>query len=90
MTAVLVDPLIEARGPEAIAAAIGELQEQMPGHSLSRTTAIDAHHDHARFGWAVTGPDGSVALAGIDVATFTADGRLRTAIGFFGDTSAAA
>ncbi len=59
----------------------------MPGHSLSRTTAIDAHHDHARFGWAVTGPDGTVALAGIDVVT-VADGRLRAAIGFFGDTSA--
>jgi hypothetical protein len=86
----LVDPLIDAVGPEAIAAAIGELQGQMPGHSLTRTTVVDAHHAHARFGWAVTGPDGTVAVAGIDVVTVAADGRIQTAIGFFGETTAAA
>ena len=82
----LVDPLIEARGGDAISAAIGGLQEQMPGHSMSRTTVVDAHHDHARFGWAVSGPDGSVAIAGVDVVTFAPDGRLKSAIAFFGDT----
>jgi hypothetical protein len=81
----LVDPLVDATGPEQIAAAIGGLRDQMPGHSLARTTAVDAHHDHARFGWTVNGPDGSVAVAGIDVVTFTADGRIQAAIGFFGD-----
>ncbi len=81
----LVDPLIDAVGPVHIAAAIGGLRDQMPGHSLARTTAVDAHHDQARFGWTVNGPDGSVAVAGIDVVTFDADGRIRTAIGFFGD-----
>jgi hypothetical protein len=80
----LVDPLLEAVGPDAIAAAIGEVREQLPGHSLIRTTGIDVHHDHARFAWTVNAPDGTVAVAGIDVVTF-ADGRLQTAIGFFGD-----
>ena len=74
----LVDPLIDAAGPEQIAAAIGELRDQMPGHSLARTTAVDAHHTHARFGWTVNGPDGTVAVAGIDVVTFAPDGRIQS------------
>jgi hypothetical protein len=86
----LVDPLIEAVGPDRIAAAIGGLRDQMPGHSLTRTTVVDAHHTHARFGWTVNGPDGSVAVAGIDVVTFAPDGRIQTAIGFFGDVTDAA
>src|SRR5262249_40261087 len=86
----LVDPLIDAVGPEAIAAAIGELRDQMPGHSLSRTTTIDAHHHVTRFGWTVNAPDGSVAIAGTDVVTFTDDGRIQSAVGFFGDMEVAA
>jgi hypothetical protein len=86
---LLADPLVHAVGPEAIADAIGALRDQLPGHSLVRTTGVDAHHDHARFGWTVNAPDGSVAVAGIDVVTFT-DGRIRTALGFFGDLEPAA
>jgi hypothetical protein len=85
----LVDPLIDAAGPEQVAAAIGDLRNQMPGHSLARTTVVDAHHDHARFGWTVDAPDGSVAVAGIDVVTFAGDGRIQSAVGFFGDVAAA-
>ena len=85
----LIDPLIEAVGPDAIAAAIGGLRDQMPGHSLTQTTATDVHHDYARFGWVVNAPDGSVAVAGIDVLTFV-DGRIHTALGFFGDLEAVA
>jgi hypothetical protein len=85
----LVDPLIDAAGSEEVAAAIGALRDQMPGHSLTRTTVVDAHHDHARFGWTVNGPDGTVAVAGIDVVTFAPDGRIQSAIGFFGDAAAA-
>ena len=81
----LVDPLLDATGPDAIAVAIGELRNQMPGHSLTRTTAVDAHHDQARFGWTVNAPDGSVAVAGIDVVTLATDGRIQSAIGFFGE-----
>jgi hypothetical protein len=68
----------------AIAAAIGAVQEQLPGHSLVRTTGIDVHHHLARFGWSVVAPDGSIAVAGIDVVTLV-DDRIQTAIGFFGD-----
>jgi hypothetical protein len=85
----LVDPLIEAVGPEQISTAIGGLRDQMPGHSLTRTTVVDAHHDHARFAWTVNAPDGTVAVAGIDVVTFAPDGRIQSAIGFFGDPTPA-
>jgi hypothetical protein len=81
----LVDPLVDAVGPDAIAAAIGELQQQMPGHSITRATAIDAHHDLARFSWTANAPDGTVAIVGLDVLTLAADGRIQTSIGFFGD-----
>jgi len=81
----LVDPLLDATGPDRIAAAISELRDQMPGHSLTRTTAVDAHHDQARFGWTVNAPDGSVAVAGIDVVSFAPDGRIESAVGFFGE-----
>ena len=81
----LVDPLVDAVGPDAIAAAIGELQQQMPGHSITRVTAIDAHHDLARFGWTAHAPDGSVAIVGLDVLTLAPDGRIQTSVGFFGD-----
>ena len=84
----LVDPLLDATGPAAIAAAIGALRDQMPGHSLTRTTPVDAHHDTARFAWTVNAPDGTVAVAGIDVVTFAPDGRIQTAIGFFDDSAA--
>lgn len=67
-----VDPLVDATGPTAIAAAIGSLRDQMPGHTLARTTAVDVHHDCARFGWTVHAPDG----------------RLRQVWGFFGDPAA--
>jgi SnoaL-like domain len=86
----LVDPLIEATGPAQIAAAVGGLRDQMPGHSLTRTTAVDAHHTYARFGWTVNGPDGTVAVAGIDVVTFAPDGRIQSAIGFFGEAETVA
>ena len=86
----LVDPLVDAVGPDAIAAAIGELQQQMPGHSITRVTTIDAHHDQARFGWTANAPDGTVAIIGLDVVTLAPDGRIQTAIGFFGDVESAA
>jgi hypothetical protein len=80
-----LDPLFDARGPAAIAESLGAFQSQFPGHRVTRTTAIDTHHDRARFGWAVTAPDGSDVVRGLDVAVLAADGRLQSMIGFLGD-----
>lgn len=84
----LADPLIDATGPDAIAAAIGALQAQMPGHTLARTSGLDSHHDLTRFSWTVNAPDGTVAVAGLDVLALDADGRIRSSIAFFGDLPA--
>jgi hypothetical protein len=85
-----VDPLVDATGPQAIADALGGLQAQLPGHRVQRVTGIDAHHDQARFGWTISGPDGSVVFAGVDIVAARDDGRLQTIAGFLGDVEPAA
>jgi hypothetical protein len=84
-----VDPFIDATGPRAISDSLGGLQASHPGYTVQRTTAIDAHHDQARFGWNVVAPDGTVAYTGIDVVMVT-DGRLQALSGFFGEIEPAA
>src|SRR5687767_15157309 len=74
----LVDPLVDATGPDAIAAAIGELRTQMPGLSLVRTSGFDTHHDLTRFSWNAQGPDGTVAVTGLDLLAVTPDGRIQS------------
>lgn len=83
----LVDPPFAAAGPDAISGLADTLLAHYPGHRFERTTAIDAHHDTARYGWSLVGPDGAVAVGGLDVAMFE-DGRLRRVVGFFGDLAA--
>lgn len=79
------DPMFEACGHEAIDHMVAGVHEQFPGHSLRRTSAVDLHHDQAWFGWELVSPDGTVVVAGIDVATFAPGGRLARVTGFFGD-----
>ena len=59
--------------------------EHYPAHTFRRTTGVDAHHTYARYGWELVAPDGTVAVAGTDVVTLDADGRIATIVGFFGD-----
>lgn len=80
-----VDPLLEAAGHAALNDMVAGVQTQFPGHEIRRTSGIDTHHDEIRFGWELAGPDGAVAVAGIDVGTLAADGRLERITGFFGD-----
>lgn len=79
------DPMLEADGRDAYDAMIGAVQGQFPGLEMRRTTAVDAHHDLVRFGWALGAPGAEPAFAGIDVAKFDEDGRLHRIIGFTGD-----
>ena len=48
---------------------------------------IDEHHGYLRFAWELVGPDGTVALTGLDVGELADDGRLRRITGFFGELS---
>lgn len=80
-----VDPLLEATGHAAIADMAAGVHQQFPGFRFRRTTGVDAHHSLVRFGWELAGEDGSVAVAGLDVAIVGDDGRLTRVAGFFGD-----
>ena len=84
----LIDPPLAAEGHVGIADMAAALQAQFPGHRFRRASGVDAHHDQLRFGWELVGPDGAVALAGLDVGEVAADGRLRRIVGFFGQLPA--
>lgn len=84
-----VDPLLEADGHAALREMVAGVHAHYPGHRFQRTTAIDTHHDEVRFGWQLVAPDGAVTVAGIDVGTLGADGKLTRITGFFGDLAAA-
>jgi allantoicase len=81
----LFDPPLGAKGHAAIDEMFAAVQEMFANHSFRRTTGIDAHHGIARYGWELVDPNGSVALAGMDVAVIGQDGKLSRIAGFFGD-----
>ncbi|MFF4833807.1 nuclear transport factor 2 family protein [Streptomyces sp. NPDC001315] len=77
------DPIADVRGHEAIAALITAAHAQFPGFAFRLTGAVDGHHDTARFSWElVSEADGSAPVAGSDVITLDAEGRIRTVLGF--------
>ncbi|MER5216424.1 nuclear transport factor 2 family protein [Streptomyces sp. NPDC002838] len=77
------DPLADVSGHERIAAVIAAAHEQFPGFAFRLTGAVDGHHDTARFSWElVSEADGSAPVAGSDVITLDADGRISTVLGF--------
>lgn len=86
----LLDPPIDGRGVEAIAGLVDIVLAHYPGHRFERTTVVDAHHGHARYGWRLVGPDGTVAVEGLDVARVDEGGRLASVVGFFGPLEALA
>jgi len=81
----LIDPPLDGAGHQGISELAEAVQTQFAGHAFRRTTEIDAHHDRLRYGWELVGPGGEVAVAGVDVAELTGDGRLAVVTGFFGD-----
>lgn len=81
----LVDPPLTGEGHAGIGEMMAQAQAQFPGHRFRRASAVDAHHDVLRYAWHLIGPDGSVVLAGLDVAQVAADGRLQRVTGFFGE-----
>ncbi|MEY2571027.1 MAG: hypothetical protein QOE63_1377, partial [Acidimicrobiaceae bacterium] len=62
------DPLLEADGHAGLDEMVTTVHGHYPGHRFRRTSGIDVHHDVARFGWELFAPDGTVTVAGIDIA----------------------
>ena len=89
--ATYLDPMMSASGADAIATMIGAAQQQFPGHRFVLAGAPDAHHGRVRFTWHLE-PEagGDVVAVGHDFATVSADGRLRTVVGFLEQPAAAA
>ncbi len=84
----LIDPPLDASGRQGISDMVGAVLGQFPGHRFRRSSAIDSHHDAVRYGWELVAPDGTVTLAGMDVALLDDDGCLQRVTGFFGDLPA--
>jgi len=78
-----LDPLMSGDGPEGIDAMVAGAQEQFPGVRFELVAGPDHHHDRVRFAWRMVGGDGGAELArGVDFATLSDDGRLRSVTGF--------
>jgi hypothetical protein len=84
----LTDPPLAGRGHAEIAALADVVLTHYAGHSFRRTTAVDSHHEFARYGWDLVGPDGAVAVSGTDFVEVDGDGKLLRVIGFFGPLAA--
>ncbi|WP_328336258.1 nuclear transport factor 2 family protein [Streptomyces violaceus] len=77
------DPLADVGGHEEIAGLIAAAREQFPGFAFRLAGAVDGHHDTARFSWElVSEADGTAPVAGSDVITLDAQGRIRAVLGF--------
>ncbi len=78
-----VDPSIDLVGIDAFEANVHRVHVQLPGAVYSRTSAVDGHHLHHRYHWAIHRA-GELLLAGFDVTVTNAEGRVEKVIGFFG------
>lgn len=83
-SATYTDPTVFADGAEDLLSHIGSVRARRPGAILNRTTPLDEHHGHVRFGWRVTQSDGSLLREGIDIAEVDDSGKIRRMLGFFG------
>jgi hypothetical protein len=81
---VYLDPRGESDGIEALSATIARILAGRPGARVVRTSAVDAHHGHARFAWQVIQADGMKLPEGLDIVELATDGKLRRILGFFG------
>jgi hypothetical protein len=80
----LIDPPFDGVGHQAISGMVDVLLTHYAGHTFRRTTSIDVHHGFARYGWELAAADGTVAVAGTDIARLADDGKLAQVVGFFG------
>ena len=77
-----LDPLMTGTGIDGIDAMIAGAQGQYPGHRFTLASGPDAHHDRVRFTWQLVAENGAAVATGIDFATLSASGKLRSVTGF--------
>jgi len=82
------DPKYDIAGHAAIIAMIEAFQAENDDVVLRRTSAIDAHHDRARYHWDIVWGDGR-RFEGLDAVTLDLDQmRIKRIDGFFGPLQA--
>ncbi|MFN9470084.1 nuclear transport factor 2 family protein [Acidovorax sp.] len=77
-----LDPMMEGRGHDGLAALIAGAQQRFAGHRFVLHGTPEGHHGVVRFSWALTAPGAEPVARGTDVAELDADGRLRRVTGF--------
>ncbi|MEV6275296.1 nuclear transport factor 2 family protein [Nocardia sp. NPDC051832] len=82
--ATYTDPTVHAVGLDSLLDHIDAVLSRRPGAAVLRTSAIDVHHEVARFAWHVVLADGTALPEGLDLVEFAEDGRIRRIVGFFG------
>jgi hypothetical protein len=78
--------MLEADSRDAFNAVLAGVQQQLPGHVLTRTSDVDAHHDLVRFNWALGVPGQPPTFTGVDIVMFDGDGKLHRIVGFAPET----
>jgi hypothetical protein len=85
-----VDPLADVTGPDGLAAVIGGVHEQFPGHEIRPVGAVDTHHDVLRFTWELAPVGGGESVViGTDVLVLEEGGLVGAISGFFDKVPAA-
>jgi hypothetical protein len=83
-----IDPVSDVKGRDGLEATIAGFHAQQPGARIDLTSGIDQHHNQIRFRWDFVGPDGKIAISGIDVGEIAPDGRLARIVGFWAEPPA--
>jgi hypothetical protein len=78
-----LDPMLSGEGREGIDAMVRAVHEKYPGHRFRRTSDVNAHHDRAQFAWELAPEGGPTLVKGVDFATLSSEGGLKTVTGFF-------
>jgi hypothetical protein len=89
-SATYTDPLVTARGLAEIDALVAGVQAQFPGFVFTIGSAVDAHHDTARFKWNLGAPGAAEPLVvGFDIVVIEGE-QVRNVYGFLDKVPAAA
>ncbi len=80
--ATYTDPLADVCGLDQIAATIAAVQQQFPGFVFTTGSAVDAHHNQARFTWGLGPRDADPVIEGFDVLVLDDTGRIESVHGF--------
>ncbi len=80
-----VDPTADVNGRSDLCDHIGEVLQSSGGGRVELTSKPSNHHDVIHFTWHVSGPDGSIFVAGHDFVHLNAEGQIAHLAGFFGD-----